>query len=198
MNPGHHQHHQHKLFSSKRAAHLDTILRHIIYRPDSLAARYVQQGDHVLDFGCGPGFFTRAFAKKAGKTGKVWAVDLQKEMLDIVREKMTADGLMDRVALHQCLPDSIALPSELEGTIDMAFAIFVIHEVPDPAKLFQEIATLLKPGGLLFYTEPPLEVSGKEYRENLLLAEEAGFWQIERFHYFVNRATVFRHISRQH
>jgi ubiquinone/menaquinone biosynthesis C-methylase UbiE len=194
MNPGENSknHHHHEVFSAERAGHLDTRLRRFLYRPDRLAERYVKPGDRVLDFGCGPGFFTREFAKRVGENGQVFSVDLQKEMLGILRGKLEPEGLMSRITTHQCQPDTIDLPAELNGTLDAAFTIFVVHEVPDPAKLFREIALLLKPGGTLFYTEPPLVVSGKEFRENLALAEEAGFLQVERSLFFVNRAVALK------
>jgi ubiquinone/menaquinone biosynthesis C-methylase UbiE len=185
-------HHQHEVFSADKAGHLDTGLRRFLYRPNRLAERYVKQGFRVLDIGCGPGFFTREFAKRVGELGQVFSVDLQEEMLKILREKLEPEGLMPRITTHQCRPDSISLPPDLNGTFDAAFAIFVVHEVPDPAKLFREIALLLKPGGTLFYTEPPFIVSGKEFRENLALAEEAGLWQVERSFFFLNRAAVLR------
>ena len=100
--------------------------------------------------------------------------------------------LPGRIRTHQCRPDAINLPPDLNGTFDAAFTIFVVHEVPDPAKLFREIATLLKPGGTLFYTEPPFIVSGKEFQENLALAEDAGFLQVDRSFFFVNRAAGLR------
>jgi SAM-dependent methyltransferase len=194
MSPGENpkKHHQHEVFSAKNAAHLDTRFRRFLYRPDRLAERFVVPGNRVLDFGCGPGFFSREFAKRVGDDGQVFSVDLQEEMLGILRGKMGAEGLLSRVTTHRCLPDSINLPEDLDGTFDAAFTIFVVHEVPDPAKLFQEIADLLKPGGTLFYTEPPFIVSGREFRENLALADEAGFRQVDRFLYFVNRAVVLR------
>ncbi len=185
-------HHQHDVFDPKNAAHLDTPFRDLLYRPGRLAERYVKPGDRVLDFGCGPGFFTRAFARRAGETGKVFSVDLQPEMLAIVREKMAAEGLADRVTTHRCLPDSINLPEEMNGTFDVATAIFVVHEVPDPERLFREIGGLLKTGGILFFSEPPVLVPAREFRGKLAMAEEAGFLQEERFIYFVNRAAVLR------
>jgi ubiquinone/menaquinone biosynthesis C-methylase UbiE len=186
-SPGQSRHH-HEVFSAKRAGLLDTRLRRFLYRPDRLAERYVKPGNRVLDFGCGPGFFTREFAKRVGGSGQVFSVDIQEEMLTILRGKMEAEGLMMRIMTHQCRPDSIDLPPELNGTFDVAFTIFVVHEVPDPQKLFREIASLLKPGGTLFYTEPPFEVSGKEFQESLAMAGEAGFRLGERSWFFVNRA----------
>ena len=184
--------HHHEVFSASRAGHLDSRLRRFIYRPDRLAERYVKPGDRVLDFGCGPGFFTREFAKKTGDTGMVIAVDLQEEMLRLLREKLEPEGLMPRIRTHQCAQDSIGLSPEWDGKIDVAFAIFVVHEVPDPKKLFREIASLLVPGGLLFYSEPPFIVSGTEFRDNLALAQEAGLRLVESRLFFVNRAAVLR------
>jgi ubiquinone/menaquinone biosynthesis C-methylase UbiE len=189
-NPKKHRHHE--VFSASRAGHLDSRLRRFIYRPDRLAERYVKPGNRVLDFGCGPGFFTREFAKRVGHTGSVIAVDVQEEMLRLLREKLEPEGLMPRIRTHRCKPDSLGLTPDRDGTVDVAFTIFVVHEVPDPAKLFREIAALLVPGGLLFYSEPPFIVSGGEFRDNLALAEEAGLRLVERSFFFVNRAALLR------
>ena len=185
-------HTPHTVFSASRAGHLDTRFRRYLYRPDRLAERYIRPGNRVLDFGCGPGFFTREFARRVGDQGEVIAVDLQEEMLRILREKMEREGLKDRIKTYQCLPDTLNLPPEMNGTIDVAFAIFVIHEVPDPRKVFQEIASLLVPGGILFYSEPPVIVPGKEFRAHLEEAADAGFTIVERRFYFVNRAAVLQ------
>jgi ubiquinone/menaquinone biosynthesis C-methylase UbiE len=184
--------HHHEVFSASRGGHLDTRFRWFLYRPDRLAERYVQPGNRILDFGCGPGFFTREFAKRVGENGQVFSVDLQEEMLNILRGKLEPEGLLPRIRTHRCEPDSINLPVDLNGTFDAAFTIFVVHEVSDPSKLFREIALLLKPGGALFYTEPPFIVSGKEFRENLEVAEKAGFRQVDRSFFFVNRAATLR------
>jgi len=186
------KHRHHEVFSASRAAHLDSRLRRFIYRPDRLAVRYVKPGDRVLDFGCGPGFFTREFAKRVGDTGMVIAVDVQDEMLRLLREKLGPEDLMPRIRTHRCDPDSLGLSVDRDGSIDVAFTIFVIHEVPDAGKLFREIAALLVPGGLLFLSEPPFIVSGGEFRETIARAEEAGLRLVETSFFFVNRAAVLR------
>ena len=182
----------HEVFPSSHAGRLDSRLRRILYRPDRIAARYVKSGDRVLDFGCGPGFFTREFAKQAGEKGAVIAADLQEEMLELLRERLEPEGLMSRVVPHRCAPDRIGLSPEWDGRIDAAFAIFVVHEVPDASRLFREIASLLVPGGLFFIAEPPFVVPGRKFRATLELAAGAGLENVEERHYFVNRAAVFR------
>jgi ubiquinone/menaquinone biosynthesis C-methylase UbiE len=184
--------HARDVFSAEHASHLDTKFRRILYRPDRLAERYVKPGDRVLDFGCGPGFFTREFAKRVGDKGCVIAADLQEEMFAIVREKLTAEGLMPRVKTHRCKPDSLDLLPDRDGQVNAAFAIFVVHEVPDREKLFSEIAAMLVPGGIFFYSEPPFLVSGTEFRENLTILEKHGLEVVETRRYFVNRAAVLQ------
>jgi len=187
---GNHEDHHHEVFSPEKAAHLDGSLRRFIYRPDKLAEKYVRPKSRVLDFGCGPGFFTRAFTKRVGEGGQVFAVDLQDEMLSILQKRLGPDGLLSRITTHRCAPDTIGLPTNLDGTFDCAFAIFVVHEVPDPERLFREIFGLLKPGGTFYYSEPPFIVSGREFRDHLAEAEKAGFRVAGRKWYFVNRAAV--------
>lgn len=192
-DPGKNPHpHHHEVFPASRAGNLDTRFRRFLYRPDRLAERYIQPGSRVLDFGCGPGFFTREFALRVGDDGMVIAVDIQEEMLRILREKMETEGLLPRIMTHLCAPDTIGLPQEFEGTVDAAFALFVVHEVPDPQKLFKEIASLLVPEGLFFYAEPLIVVSGREFQASLEKAEKAGLELVEQRFFFVNRAAVLK------
>ena len=126
--------HHHSVFPASHGGHLDSRIRRFIYHPDRLTEQYVKHGDRILDFGCGPGFFTREFAKKTGDKGLVIAVDLQEEMLRLLREKLEPEGLMPRIRTYRCNSDSLGLLPELDGQVDIAFAIFVVHEVPDAGK----------------------------------------------------------------
>ena len=182
----------HEVFSASHASHLDSRFRRFFYMPDRLAEWFVKPGDLVLDFGCGPGFFTREFAKRTGDTGMVFAVDVQVEMLRILKERLGPEGIMPRIRTHQCSSDSIGLSPEWNGRINVAFTIFVVHEVPDSKKLFREIHSLLVPGGLLFLTEPPFIVPKGEFHTTLLRAQGAGFELVETKWFFVNRAAVLK------
>ena len=146
----------------------------------------------MLDVGCGPGFFTRAFARRVGDDGQVYAVDLQEEMLDLLRENLAPEGLMPRVTTHKCRPDTLDLSPELAGSFDAAFALFVVHEVPDPARLFREVAALLRPGGTCYYADPAYEVPGTEFREYVELAAKTGLRLVDRPFSLLNRVAVLR------
>jgi len=105
---------------------------------------------------------------------------------------MASEGLLARIRTHRCEPGSIHLPPDLNGTFDAVFTIFVVHEVPDPERLFQEIGGLLKQGGTFFYSEPPFLVPGREFHAKIALAEECGYSLVAQFRYFVNRAAVLQ------
>lgn len=186
------QHRQHPIHPPSHAGILDSRIRWYLYRPDKLAGQYIRPGQRVLDFGCGPGFFTREFAKRVSEKGQVISVDLQPEMLSFLKEKMKNEGLLSRIRMHRCLPDSLNLSPELDGKVDAAFALFVVHEVPDPDKLFREIAALLRPGGIFFFSEPVIVVNHREIREQITRAERAGLHLERERWYFLNRGAVFR------
>src|SRR5690349_7730662 len=53
----------------------------------------LKSGDVVADIGCGSGYYTRRLAKAVGTNGTVLAVDIQPEMLDLLTNKLTAEGI---------------------------------------------------------------------------------------------------------
>jgi ubiquinone/menaquinone biosynthesis C-methylase UbiE len=138
--------------------------------------RYVRPGDTVLDIGCGPGLFTLPLARRVGENGQVIAVDLQEGMLEILKEKAAQDGLLARIRLHKAEPHSLAL--EYPGRIDVAFGCCVIHEVPDTARMMQEVFSLLGPGGRFLIAEPKHEVPPDEFGTTLAMAASAGFHRV--------------------
>jgi len=55
----------------------------------------LKSGDHVADFGAGHGYFTMALARSVGNEGKVWAIDIQKPVLDIIRSRAKTEHLLN-------------------------------------------------------------------------------------------------------
>ena len=135
--------------------------------------RYVRPGDTVLDIGCGPGLFTLPIARRVGENGQVIAVDLQEGMLAILKGKAAKEGLLARIRLHTAEPQSLGLV--YPGRIDVAFGCCVVHEVPDAARLMQEVFALLVPGGTFLIAEPKHEVPPDEFEKTLAMAASAGF-----------------------
>ena len=117
------------------------------------------------------GYFSLGLAELVGDEGQVIGVDLQQEMLDITLKRATKKGLEHRINLNRAAPTSIGITKP----VDFVLAFWMVHETPDPEKLFAEIATILKPSGKMIYTEPAFHVSDKKYRNILSAAQESGF-----------------------
>jgi ubiquinone/menaquinone biosynthesis C-methylase UbiE len=180
----------HEVFPVSRASSLDGWLRRLLFQPDRLADRYVRAGDTVLDIGCGPGLFTRAIARKVGNTGQVIAVDVQDGMLEILKEKAQKEGLLSCIRFHKTEPQSLGLAEP--GRVNTAFAFYVVHEVPDAARLLHEVFSLLIPGGTFLIVEPKFVVSATEFNKTVALAESAGFCKVSTPSVFLSRAVLLR------
>ena len=154
----------------ERAGSLDTRMRRWLQNPSKILAPYIKEGMTVLDFGCGPGYFTIDMVKMVGKSGRVIAADLQEEMLQILKKKIQATEFEVRITLHKSGENKIGLTSK----IDFALVFYVIHELPGPEDFFKEIVSILKPGGQVLIVEPPFHVSKTEFLNTINMAENAG------------------------
>ncbi len=145
-------------------------LRQMLHPPDKILKSFIKEGDTVLDFGCGPGFFTTAVAKRVGESGSVVAADLQPRMLKMAQRRARRKGVEALVQFHQCLKDGIGV----QDPFDVILAFHVIHELPDPVKFINEAASLLKPGGLFYILEPRGHVTEEAFARTISDAEATG------------------------
>ena len=168
------------------AGGLDNRFRRWLQNPRSLLEPYVREGMTVLDFGCGPGFFTLELARLVGPSGRVIAVDLQAGMLERVRAKVQGTPLEARVVLHQCQPSGIGLSL----SVDFALAFYMLHELPDQAAFFADVRQLLPPQGLLLIVEPPFHVARAAFEATLRTAQHAGFTVAARPRVYFSKAAL--------
>ncbi len=109
----------------------------------------VVPGSTVADVGAGSGYFSLKMAKMVGPTGRVYASDIQPEMLDIIRRK-TARGGFDNVTLVLGEGHDPKLPA---GAIDLALLVDVYHEFLEPQAMLRRLHAAIKPGGRLVLLE---------------------------------------------
>jgi ubiquinone/menaquinone biosynthesis C-methylase UbiE len=162
--------------SWKIAFALDNPIRRIIHNPQKIMGEYIEPGQTVLDLGCGPGTFSIAMAKMVGESGKVIAVDVQEEMLQIVRKKAAQQGLESRIVTHKSGPDRIGLSEK----VDFALAFYMVHEVPNAKAFLKEISSMLKPKGKLLVVEPMFHVSATAFGRTIDIARQAGLIRFSR------------------
>ncbi len=109
----------------------------------------VKPGDVVADLGCGTGYFSRRLAKKCSPGGRVLAVDIQPEMLDLLTNKMAEAGVTNVIPVLGTLTD----PNLPAGSVDLVFMVDVYHELDHPFEMMQAVVKALKPGGRVVFVE---------------------------------------------
>jgi ubiquinone/menaquinone biosynthesis C-methylase UbiE len=170
--------------------HVDNPLRGWLQHPEAMFKPYVRPGMVSLDVGCGSGFFTRPLARLVGPTGTVVAVDVQQRMLDMLRRRAARQGLAERIETRLCRPDDLGL-GDRDHAFDFALTFAMVHEVPDPAGLFSQLAWALKPDGTLYVGEPSGRVSVKAFERTIEIVEAAGFKLTARPEVWRSRTAVF-------
>jgi ubiquinone/menaquinone biosynthesis C-methylase UbiE len=104
--------------------------------------------DVVADIGAGTGYFTFRLAREVPE-GKVFAVDVQPEMLDKIRARIKSGKIRNVEVVH----GSIATPRLPSNTVDLMLVVDAYHEFALPREMGQAMAWSLKPGGRLALVE---------------------------------------------
>jgi len=153
----------------------DNPLRKLFHNPLKMLQEYVEQDMTVMDIGCGMGHFALGLAELVGPNGKVIAVDLQQEMLDITLRRAQRKGMDHRILPLRAAPDTIGYTIP----VDFILAFWMVHEVPDSVTFFEEIAAILKPFAKLLYAEPAFHVPEHRYKEILAAADRANLKKVK-------------------
>lgn len=109
----------------------------------------LKEGMTVCDLGCGNGFWTLPMARKVGATGRVLAVDIQREMLQLLRQRTAKAGLHNVEPIHGAIDD----PSLPAGEVDLLLMVDVYHEFSHPESMLWGIRRSLKPNGVVALLE---------------------------------------------
>ena len=109
----------------------------------------LKPGMTVAEVGAGTGYVTLRMAKRVGPTGKVYANDLQPEMLDLLRSNAAKAGVTNVETVLGFATD----PKLPTAQIDLIILVDVYHEFSQPQKMLQGIRAALKPDGRLVQLE---------------------------------------------
>jgi ubiquinone/menaquinone biosynthesis C-methylase UbiE len=101
----------------------------------------VDEGEKILDVGCGTGSLTLALAR-AAELSEIVAIDYSPVFVEEAMRRTTDT----RIKVQQA--DACALPFE-GGTFDRALALLVLHFVPDPGQAVTEMRRVVRPGGVI-------------------------------------------------
>ncbi len=152
-----------------------TTLRGPVPLTHLMAFNFIKPGDYAVDATCGNGKDTLVLARLVGNNGHVWGFDVQIEALERTGERLKAEGLEQRVTLHNCghelLATYIGKP--------VAMVIFNLGWLPggDRSIITSSSTTipalkaglqLLKSNGLLIITCYPGHSGGDQETDNVL------------------------------
>lgn len=136
-------------------------------------------GETVVDYGCGPGFFALPAARIVGASGRVYALDIEPQMVSLVADRAAEIGV-DNVTAPSVEGDAAPLP---DAVADLAICTLVMHYREDDdgrAALAQDLGRFVKPGGrtLLVQWKPDSEKGpghGISFEDTSRFMADAGF-----------------------
>ena len=136
------------------AAWLERADREDEQRPaEVIRAMGLKDGDVVADLGCGTGWFARRLARVVAPRGKVYAIDIQPEMLDLLRGYVEKEGVANVEPVLGTETDTKVPP----GSLDWILMVDVYHEFQQPKAMLDAIRRSLKPTGKVALVEYRLE-----------------------------------------
>ena len=109
----------------------------------------VRAGMTVCDMGCGNGFYSLKLAELVGNGGTVLAVDIQTEMLTLLRERSRATGVKN----VQPILGSLIDPNLPEGEVDLILCVDVYHEFSHPVHMLEAMRKSLTSHGRIVLVE---------------------------------------------
>lgn len=113
----------------------------------------IKPGAVIADIGAGSGYFTFRLADRVGPKGKIYAVEIQQEMLDIIQKRMKES----KVANVEPILGTISDPKLPANSVDLVLMVDVYHEFSHPWEMTEAMVRSLKPGGRIVFVEYRLE-----------------------------------------
>ncbi len=147
------------------------------------AALDLKPGMVVCDMGSGNGYHSLPMAKAVAPDGRVLAVDIQPEMLAMLKQRAAAQEIHN----VECIVGEVHDPRLPENTCDLILLVDVYHEFSHPEEMLAAMRRALKPDGMMVLVEfraedesVPIKPEHKMSREQILKEMEANGFQLAK------------------
>ena len=136
----------------------------------AIAALDIRPGQVVADVGAGSGYYTVRLAERVGASGKVFATDIQPEMLKLLQQRVARERLT-QVDVVQAAQTDPRLP---RNQLDLILMVDVYHELARPQEMLRQLRTALKSDGRLVLIEFRKESAWVPIREEHKMSVTGG------------------------
>ena len=145
-----HQHHPESIPEYIRA--LEDPERDAWQQPAQVIEKLaLQPGESVADLGAGSGYFTVRLARGVGPAGKVYAIDIEPQMLEHIQQRAKEEKLTN-IQTILADPHDPKLPP---ASVDMVFICDTLHHISERSTYYPLLVRALKPGGRLVDVDFP-------------------------------------------
>jgi ubiquinone/menaquinone biosynthesis C-methylase UbiE len=108
----------------------------------------IQQGFHVLDYGCGPGSYLTSLAELVGKSGKIYALDVHPLAIQMVQKAASQKRLENVETILSDCKTGLS-----NGSVDVILLYDTFHDLSSPEGVLEELHRILKPNGILSFSD---------------------------------------------
>lgn len=154
----------------------------------------IKPGMTIADIGAGSGFHTFRMAPLVGEKGKILAVDIQQEMLDI----MNARSKKQKVKNVETILGTETDPKLPAGKVDLMILVDVYHEFSHPYEMTEKMVAALAPGGRIAFVEFRLEDAKVPIKLVHKMSERQVMLEMEQFpaisHLKTDKSLPWQHI----
>ena len=140
-----------KLFPPENLGQLEGPDRDVWQRPEQIMdALNIAEGSVVADLGAASGWFTIRLARRVGPNGRVYAEDIQPQMIEAIKRRLPLENPNNNVVVRLGTAADPGLPV---GTLDAVLISDAYHEMEQPVALLRNAARALKPDGRIGIVE---------------------------------------------
>jgi len=176
------------LHPMEKASTLESRLRLFLQNPRIVLKKYIRSGMTVLDLGCGTGFFTLEIAKLLNNNGKVIASDVQKGMLELLKQKLRNNELQRLIKIHHNQENALCLTER----VDFILAFYSFHEMKYIDSIILDLTRIVKPETMIFISEQKFHVSKNTFNKIIEKMKNSGFEIYERPVVFFSRTVIMK------
>jgi arsenite methyltransferase len=181
----------HKLHQDPKAyiAMLENPQRDAEQKPDEvIAALGIKKNETLADIGAGSGYFSFRFAPKVGNGGRIYAVDINPDMIVYMNQRIRDMKLTNVVTV-------LSLPSDpllMDASVNRFFICNTYHHIENRPSYIARMKKMLKPGGEIIVVDymkkalpvgPPPEM--KMAREDVIREMESNGFKLAKEHTFL-------------